>query len=72
MVKRKTQAKRLTRKLNALREEMRRRWHAPRPEQYAWLCQVLRGHYRYYGVIFNSRSLYAFYEGVPAAEPGGG
>jgi hypothetical protein len=31
MVKRKTQAKRLTRKLKALREEMRRRrWHASR------------------------------------------
>lgn len=67
MVKRKTQAIRLTRKLKALREEMRRRWHASRPQQHAWLCQVLRGHYQYYGVIFNSRSLYAFYEGVKRA-----
>ena len=25
---------------------------------------MLRGHYGYYGVIFNSRSLHAFYEGV--------
>jgi group II intron reverse transcriptase/maturase len=67
MVKRKTQAKRLTRKLKALREEMRRRWHASRPQQHTWLCQLLRGHYQYYGVIFNSRSLYAFYEGVKRA-----
>jgi hypothetical protein len=31
--------------------EMRKRWHARVPEQYAWLSQVLRGHYGYYGVI---------------------
>src|SRR5215467_9603650 len=28
--------------------------------RHRWLCQVLRGHYRYYGVIFNSRALRAF------------
>ena len=32
--------------------------------RHQWLCQVLRGHYGYYGVIFNYRSLHAFYEGV--------
>jgi hypothetical protein len=25
-----------------------------------WLCRVLRGHYQYYGVIFNSRALRVF------------
>jgi group II intron reverse transcriptase/maturase len=60
MVKRKTQAKRMVRKLKALREEMAHRMHTPVREQHRWLCQVLRGHCQYYGVIFNSRSLRAF------------
>ena len=64
VVKRKTQAKRLTRKLKAIRQEMKARLHAPVKVQHQWLCQVLRGHYGYYGVIFNSRSLHAFYQGV--------
>ena len=62
MVKRKTQAIRTVRKLNELRAELRRRWHAKVPEQHAWLSQVLRGHYAYYGLIFNARSLNQFYE----------
>jgi group II intron reverse transcriptase/maturase len=64
MVKRKTQATRMVRKLKELRVEMRKRWHAKVPEQYAWLSQVLRGHYGYYGLIFNGRSLNQFYEVV--------
>ena len=62
MVKRKTQATRLARKLTELRAQLRRRWHATVPEQHAWLSQVLRGHYRYYGLIFNGRSLNQFYQ----------
>jgi group II intron reverse transcriptase/maturase len=61
VVKRKTQATRMVRKLKDLRVEMRKRWHVPVPEQYAWLCRVLRGHYDYYGVIFNARALRQFY-----------
>src|SRR5689334_1354625 len=60
MVKRKTQAKRMVRKLKILREEMTRRMHTPIREQHQWLCQVLRGHCQYYGVIYNYRSLRAF------------
>jgi len=60
VVKRKTQATRMTRKLKELRAELRRRWHETIGEQYTWLCQVLRGHYQYYGVIFNGRSLSRF------------
>lgn len=63
-VKRKTQATRMVRKLKELRGEMRARWHVPVAEQYAWLCQVLRGHYRYYGLIFNGKSLHQFYQQV--------
>jgi len=62
MVKRKTQATRMARKLTELRAELRRRWHAKVPEQHAWLSLVLRGHYRYYGLIFNHRALSQFYQ----------
>jgi group II intron reverse transcriptase/maturase len=62
MVKRKTQATRMARKLKELRAELRRRWHAKVPEQQAWLSQVLRGHYRYYGVIYNANALSQFYQ----------
>ena len=64
MVKRKIQAKRMTRKLKAIRQEMKAWPHAPVKAQHQWLCQVLHGHYGYYGVIFNGRSLHALYEGV--------
>jgi RNA-directed DNA polymerase len=64
VVKRKTQSQRLTRKLNALRQEARRRMHAPVAVQHRWLCQVLRGHDQYYGLINNFRSLNAFHQGV--------
>ena len=60
MVKRKTQAKRLVRKLTEIRDEMQRRLHAPVREQHRWLRQVLNGHYQYFGVIFNYRSLRLF------------
>jgi group II intron reverse transcriptase/maturase len=62
MVKRKTQAMRMAHKLKELRVELRRRWHAKVPEQHAWLSQVLRGHYGYYGLIFNHRALSQFYQ----------
>ncbi len=47
MVKRKIQAKRMTRKLKAIRQEMKARLHAPVKVQHQWLCQVRRGHYGY-------------------------
>src|SRR5216683_3682327 len=36
------------------------RMHAPLREQHRWLRQVLNGHYQYFGVIFNYRSLRVF------------
>lgn len=68
VVKRKTQGKRLTRKLKSLREEARRRMHAPVAEQHRWLCQVLTGHYTYYGLPSNFRSLNAFHDGSVRAK----
>lgn len=64
VVKRKTQSKRLTAKLKSLRTEARRRMHVAVCEQHQWLCQVLRGHYQYYGLPSNFRCLQAFYQQV--------
>ncbi len=60
VVKRKTQSKRLTAKLKSLWVEVRRRMHAPVSDQHRWLCQVLRGHYAYYGLPCNIRALKGF------------
>jgi RNA-directed DNA polymerase len=64
IVKRKTQGKRLTRKLKALRQEAWRHMHAPLAEQHRWLSSVLRGHYGYYGVPHNYPALSAFHQEV--------
>ena len=66
MVKRKTQSKRLNRKLTEIRDEAGKRMHKPVKEQHRWLCSVLRGHYRYYGVQSNYQSLVRFYRVVRA------
>jgi group II intron reverse transcriptase/maturase len=58
--KRKTQSKRMSHKLREVRLEARRRMHRPLAEQYRWLCGVLRGHYRYYGLPNNQRALASF------------
>jgi RNA-directed DNA polymerase len=60
-VKRKTQGSRLRRKLKQLRAEAKRRMHEPVAEQHKWLCQVLRGHYAYFGVPCNFPSLETFW-----------
>ena len=64
VVKRKTESRRLGRKLASLGKEARRRMHAPIAEQHRWLCQVLRGHYAYYGLPSNFRSMKTFYRQV--------
>jgi len=61
LVKRKTQSKRLRRKLKELRAEAKRRMHTAVSEQHKWLCSVLRGHYAYFGVPCNFRSLQTFW-----------
>ena len=64
VVKRKTQSSRLSAKLTVLREEARRRMHAPVISQHQWLGQVLRGHYAYFGLPSNFRSLDTFFREV--------
>ena len=60
IIRRKTQRKRMTRKLKELRIEARRRMHWLIGEQQRWLAAVLRGHYAYYGIPTNARSLSNF------------
>ena len=62
MVKRRTDHKRLTRKLKELRLEARRRMHTPVVLQYQWLCSVLRGHFAYFGLPSNLSRIHAFHQ----------
>ena len=63
-MKHKTQGKRLSRKLQALRQEAWRHIHAPLAEQQRWFASVLRGHYGYYGVPHYYPALSAFHQEV--------
>ena len=51
-------------KLQALKEDLRRRMHTPIREQGAYLRSVLLGHFRYYGVPMNGPALCAFPQAV--------
>jgi RNA-directed DNA polymerase len=64
ILKRKTQRKKLTASLTRLRGLAKRRMHSPVAEQCQWLSRVLRGHYGYYGVRCNYRSLRSFYREI--------
>ncbi|CAH2407629.1 hypothetical protein MES5069_600001 [Mesorhizobium escarrei] len=61
MVKRKTQRKRLIRKLKELRLEMKKRRHDTIRAQSRWLGAVLRGHYAYFGITGNAASIARFH-----------
>jgi group II intron reverse transcriptase/maturase len=59
-VVRQTVRKRLSRKLQDVKVELRKRMHAPIPEQGKWLRSVVGGFFRYYGVPTNGAALYRF------------
>ncbi len=59
-VRRRTMRKRMQGKLRELKRELWRRMHLPVHVVGRWLQIVLLGHYRYYGVPYNTRSLSAF------------
>jgi RNA-directed DNA polymerase len=59
-VRRQTMRKCMQAKLKDIKVELKRRMHAPIPEQGQWLRSVLLGHYQYYGVPMNGRMLYNF------------
>ena len=60
IVKRKTVQKRLSTKLKEVKEELRRRWHAPVAEVGKWLRSVVRGYFNYHAVPGNMDSLKSF------------
>ncbi|WP_247513558.1 hypothetical protein [Bradyrhizobium sp. 157] len=64
IVKHKTEGKRLTRKLTALRQDAWRFMHESLATQHEWFASVLRGHYGYYGRPHNYPALNGFYREV--------
>jgi RNA-directed DNA polymerase len=59
-VRRQTVKKRLRSKLQAVRQELRQRWHEPIAETGAWLGSVARGYFNYHAVPGNFRALGMF------------
>jgi len=59
-VLRKTSAKKMRSKLKEIKKILRIRLHWSIPDVGRWLKTVLNGHYRYYGVPWNSQSLSYF------------
>jgi group II intron reverse transcriptase/maturase len=64
VVKRKTARSRLRRALQRISDWCRRHLHEPMREQYQALQRKLQGHYQYFGMIGNGRSLWCFRERV--------
>ena len=60
VVMRKTARNRLRRSLKRIAEYCDTNRHAPLTDQHKTLCQKVRGHYNYYGVAANWRSLSSF------------
>jgi RNA-directed DNA polymerase len=63
-VQRKTARQRLSRALKALHQWCRKNQHRPVEELMRRLGRKLQGHYAYYGITCNYRSLAQFYEGA--------
>lgn len=63
-VRRITDPKRIGRKLQEIRKELKRRRHDPVPEQGKWLRSVIRGFDQYHGIPGNIHALDDFRHGV--------
>jgi RNA-directed DNA polymerase len=63
-VLRQTMRARWQAKLRAVKTELKRRLHEPIPQMGAYLCSVVTGHARYYGVPMNGPALGAFRHAV--------
>jgi RNA-directed DNA polymerase len=59
LLKRKSRRDRMRVKLQAIKQELRRRMHQPIPVQGKWLGQVVSGWFNYHAVPTNSRALCA-------------
>ena len=64
VVQRRTSKSRLSRSLRRINHWCRRYRHSPVRWQHQKLSQKVQGHYAYYGITGNGRSLQAFLEGV--------
>jgi RNA-directed DNA polymerase len=60
LIKRKSRRDRMRAKLQAIKQELRRRMHQPVPVQGRWLRQVVTGYFNYHSVPTNSPALTAF------------
>jgi len=63
-LRRVTIAKRMTRKLAELKDELRKRMHDPLGKTGRWLASVIRGVVRYFAVPGNLKSMRAFYTAI--------
>jgi RNA-directed DNA polymerase len=59
-IRRKSRRDRMRAKLQAIKQELRRRMHQPVLDQGKWLRQVVTGYFNYHAVPTNSRALAAF------------
>jgi hypothetical protein len=60
VIKRRRLKKRMRAKLAEIKDELRRRMHAPRDQQGRWLRSVVRGWFQYHAMPFNGASLDRF------------
>jgi len=67
VVQRKTAKKRLKQAIRRVYQWCRVHRHKPVKEQWQSLCRKMRGHYGFYGITFNIRSLHRFYEQIKRA-----
>ena len=66
LIKRKTRRDRMRAKLQAIKQELRRRMHQPIPLQGNWLRQVIRGYFNYHAVPTNHHALVGFRDAIVA------
>jgi group II intron reverse transcriptase/maturase len=64
LIKRKSRSDRVRAKVQAIKQELRRRMHQPIPIQGKWLRQVIRGYFNYHAVPTNSRAVVSFRDEV--------
>ena len=63
-MRRETVGKRLRAKLQAVKQQLQRRMHAPIEETGNWLRAVVQGYFNYHAVPGNGKRLKAFRDGV--------
>ena len=63
-MKRKTAKEKLKESVRKVYEWCKMHRHDPVKDQWKALCRRLLGHYGFYGITFNTRSLWLFYEQV--------